>query len=43
MRRISEMMSNPDAKQKMVGIVETYERLARQAEQHLADDRKRPG
>jgi hypothetical protein len=43
MRRIAELMTDPDAKQKMLGVVESYEILARQAEQALADETKSPG
>ena len=43
MRRIAEMMTNPDARQKMLGVVESYEQLARQAEQHSEERSKTPG
>jgi hypothetical protein len=41
MRRVAELMTDPDAKQKMLGVVESYEKLARQAEQ-VADETKTP-
>jgi hypothetical protein len=39
MRRMADLMSDPDAKQKMLGVVESYEKLARQAEQHHPEDK----
>jgi hypothetical protein len=43
MRRVAEMMTGLDAKQKMLGVVESYEKLARQAEHAPADETKTPG
>jgi hypothetical protein len=40
MRRVADLMSDPDAKQMMLGVVESYEKLARQAEQHPEDKAK---
>jgi hypothetical protein len=37
MRRVAELMTNLDAKQKMLGVVESYEKLARQAERRLVN------
>jgi len=41
MRHVAAFMTNPDAKQKMLGVVESYEKLARQAEQNLVGETKR--
>jgi hypothetical protein len=39
-RTLAEQMDDPEAKQMMLGIVESYERLAQRAERRLSDDRK---
>jgi hypothetical protein len=31
MRTLADQMSNPDARQKMIGVAESYERLAKRA------------
>jgi hypothetical protein len=36
MRRMAELLSDPDAKRKMLGVAESYEKLAKQAE-HVED------
>jgi hypothetical protein len=39
MRRMADLIADPAAKQKMLDVVESYEKLARQAE----DKAKAPG
>jgi hypothetical protein len=40
MRSMADLLSDPDAKQMMLGVVESYEKLALQAEQLPEDKAK---
>jgi hypothetical protein len=42
MRHVAALMTDPDAKQKMLGVVESYKKFARQAEQVLEGETKTP-
>jgi hypothetical protein len=36
MRALADQMSSPDARQKMIGVAESYERLAKRASERAA-------
>jgi hypothetical protein len=42
MRSIAELMSNEDARERMLGVAASYDRLAEQAEQNLASAASKP-
>jgi hypothetical protein len=43
MRCVAELTTDPDEKQKMLGVAESSEKLAERAEQAIADETETPG